>query len=89
LCLHLWCRMGTRGLRRLLLLRLLRLRLLLLRLPLRCLLLLRLRRLRELLRLTLTFSNRRDLRLAPHLSRGRLLCSRLAVLRGTLVGGLG
>lgn len=86
MCLHLWCRVGTRGLRgRLLLLLRLRLRLLLLRLPLRCLLLLRLWRLRKLLRLTLTFGNRRDLRLTPHLSRGRLLYGRLAVLRGALV----
>jgi hypothetical protein len=85
LCLHLWCRVSTRGLRRLLLLRLLLLGLLLLRLPLGWLLLLRLGRLRVLLCLTLTFSNRRDLRLAPHLSRGRLLCGRLAILGGTLM----
>jgi hypothetical protein len=76
---------STRGLRRLLLLRLLLLGLLLLRLPLGWLLLLRLGRLRVLLCLTLTFGDRRDLRLTPHLSRGRLLRRRLAILRGTLV----
>ena len=69
-----------------LLLRLLRLWLLLLRLSLGWLLLLGLGRLRVLLCLTLTFSNRRYLRLTPHLSRGRLLlCLRLAILRSTLM----
>jgi len=86
LCLHLRCGLSTRGLRRLLLLLglLLLLRLLLLRLPLGWLLLLRLGRLRVLLCLTLAFGNR-DLRLTPHLGRGRLLCGRLAILRRTLM----